>query len=244
MKPKLVILFILIFKVSFAQFTNTDVVAKIQTESIDGAISLLSNATNTSEVYKSLRYTFSVFRTNANDNLTKNIQEARFTLEANESKELSKISINEDEKDQLVVLLLIYEEDQIVGKDRLVFNEKKAKKVVEQNEEISDESDDGIELKGIVIEETKTKPGKDFYDFFYTSYSLSQINGNKVVGVFEKLSFGRSTIIQVKIEDNVIHEFIGKPDLEYLEQMSKIAIRKVYKYFKDLKKQKNDIFQY
>jgi hypothetical protein len=48
----------------------------------------------------------------------------------------------------------------------------------------------------------------------------------------------------VKIEDNIIHEFIGKPDLEYLEQMSKVAIRKVYKHFKDLKKQKKDIFQY
>ncbi|OED36119.1 hypothetical protein AB832_05795 [Flavobacteriaceae bacterium (ex Bugula neritina AB1)] len=73
---------------------------------------------------------------------------------------------------------------------------------------------------------------------------MNRINGIKVVGVYEKLSFGRSTIIQVKIEDNLIHEFLGKPDMEYLEQMSKTAIRKVYKYFQNLKKQKNSIFQY
>jgi len=241
-RPKLIILFIAVFQVSVAQHTNTDVVGKIKIEALDESMSAISIATNTTEVYKSLKYTFSVFRTNADNNLSKNNQEGRFTLEANESKELSIATINVADTDKIVVLLLIYDDDKIVGKDRVAFNENTtAQKTDNAVEELSN---DGIELKGIVTEETKTKPGKDFYDFFYTSYSLSQINGSKVVGVYEKLSFGRSTIIQVKIEDVVIHEFIGKPDLEYLEQMTKVAIRKVYKYFKDLKKQKNDIFQY
>jgi hypothetical protein len=242
MKFKLVILTTLFFQVSIAQFTNTDVVAKLKTETIDDIISVVGTVTNTTEVYKSLQYTISVFRTDADNNVSKNNQEGRFTLEANESKELSRGSISVEESDKIVLLLLIYEEDKIIGKDRLALNEENNQKPKKTEEDIS--SDDGIELKGIVIEETKTKPGRDFYEFFYALYTLNQINGNKVVGVYEKLSFGRSTIIQVKIEDNVIHEFIGKPDLEYLEQMSKIAIRKVYKYFKDLKKQKNDIFQY
>ncbi|PKV52540.1 Curli assembly protein CsgE [Aquimarina sp. MAR_2010_214] len=242
MKLKLVILATLFFQVSIAQFTNTDVVAKIKTVTIDDVISVVATATNTTEVHKSLQYTISVFRTDVDNNISKTNQEGRFTLEANENKELSRGSISVDESDKIVLLLLIYEEDKIIGKDRLAFNEKNNQEPKKAEEDIS--SDDGIELKGIVIEETKTKPGRDFYEFFYASYTLNQINGNKVVGVYEKLSFGRSTIIQVKIEDNVIHEFIGKPDLEYLEQMSKIAIRKVYKYFKDLKKQKNDIFQY
>lgn len=242
MKYTLVILVILFSQISIAQYTNTDVIAKIKTEGIDGSISVISVATNTTEVYKSLKYTITAFKTDANNNTSKSNHEGRFTLEANESKELTKASLNLEEGYKIVVLLLIYEDEKIIGKDRLEFNEEKTTKKQERLGE--DVSDDGIELKGIVIEETKTKPGKDFYDFFYTSYALNQINGSKVVGVYEKLSFGRSTIIQVKVEDNIIHEFIGKPDLEYLEQMSKIAIRRVYKYFKDLKKQKKDIFQY
>ncbi len=242
MKLKLIILFTLIFQVSIGQFVNIDVTAKIKIETIDGTVSVISTATNTTEVYKSLNYVFTVFRTDAQNNISKNNQEGRFTLEANESKELSKVSISIEDTDKTVVLLLlIYEEDVIIGKDRIAFNEPIKKKPQKVEEE---ESDDGLELKGIVIEETKTKPGRDFYEFFYNSYSLNQINGNKVVGVFESLSFGRTTIIQVKIEDNVIHKFISKPDLEYLEQMSKISIRKVYKYFKDLKNQKKDIFRY
>ncbi len=241
MKPKLLIFFILFVQVSIAQFTNTDVVAKINTEKIDEIITAVATVTNTTEVYKSLRYTLTVYRTDAQNNLSKNSQEERFTIEANETKELSSGTMSSKDPDKIVVLLLIYEEDKIIAKDRLAFNEEAKPQPKKVEEDISD---DGIELKGIVVEDTKTKPGRDFYEFFYNSYTLNQINGNKIVGVHETLSFGRTTILQVKIEDNVIHQFIGKPDLEYLEQMSKIAIRKVYKYFKDLKKQKNDIFQY
>lgn len=240
MNPKFFILAILVFQNSIAQFTNTEVVAKIKTETSNNMISVVGTVTNTTEVYKSLKYNMSVFKTDENNNVSKSNQEGRFTLEANESKELSKGTVSVEESSKMVILLLIYEEDVIVGKDRLAFSEK----IPQKSENAEGSKDDGIELKGIVVEETKTKPGRDFYEFFYTSYNLNQINGNKVVGVFEKLSFGRSTIIQVKIEDNIVHEFIGKPDVEYLEQMSKIAIRKVYKYFKDLKKQKKDIFQY
>ncbi|GGX33330.1 CsgE family curli-type amyloid fiber assembly protein [Aquimarina muelleri] len=240
MKAKFFILVVLVCQNSIAQFTNTEVVAKIKTETVNNMISVIGTATNTTEVYKSLKYTMSVFRTDTNNNISKSNQEGRFTLEANENKELSKGTLSIEESSKTVILLLIYEENVIVGKDRLVFNEKNSQELKKTEESLGD----GIELKGIVVEETKTKPGRDFYEFFYKSYTLNQINGSKVVGVFEKLNFGRSTIIQVKIEDNIVHEFIGKPDLEYLEQMSRIAIRKVYKHFKDLKKQKKDIFQY
>ncbi|KAA1246706.1 CsgE family curli-type amyloid fiber assembly protein [Aquimarina sp. RZ0] len=241
MNYKLIAVFVLFFQFSNGQFTNKEVVAKIKTERIDNVVSVIAEATNTTEVHKSLRYTLSVFRTSKDNNLQKNNQEGRFTLEANEQKKLATTSIRFAETDKIIILLLVYEEDKIVGKDRLAFNEATKKEVVKEDDNTAD---DGITLRGIVIEETKTKPGKDFYEFFYNSYTLNRINGNKIVGVYEKLSFGRSTIVQVKIEDNVIHEFLGKPDLEYLEQMSKISIRKVYKYFKDQENQKNDIFQY
>ncbi|WP_025741757.1 CsgE family curli-type amyloid fiber assembly protein [Aquimarina pacifica] len=240
MKLKILYTLFFCFQVTLAQYTNTDILAKIHIEAIDGSTNVIYKATNTTEINKSLRYLATVFKTDHNSNISKKIQEGRFTLEPNESKELFKSPITIQPDIKLVVLLLIYEEEEIVGKDRVAFNEEVIKE--EKNSEVA--SNDGIELKGIVVEETKTKPGRDFYEFFFSLYSQNQINGNKVVEVLEKLSFGRSTIIQVKIEDVTIHEFIGKPDLEYLEQMSKVAIRKVYKYFKDQKKQKEDIFQY
>lgn len=223
----------------FGQTTNTDVIAKIKTQKVDDIISIIATASNTTEVYKTLKYSILVNKTGiTTGNVSKNKQEGRFTLEANETKELAKTSLNTNEKDKIVILMLIYDEDEIIAKDRIVFNEDK----IQEEEPVKNK--DGIELTGIVIEETKTKPGRDFYETFYNKYTFNNINGKRIVGVYEKLSFGRSTIIQVKIDDNVVHEFIGKPDLEYLEQMAKLALRKVYKYFKDLEKQENNIKQY
>ena len=182
MKAVVYVLIVMVYQFSIAQYTNTEVVAKIKTTTIDDSVMVIGTAINTTEVYKSLTYVLSVFKTDNNANISKNKQEGKFTL--------------------------------------------------------------GVILTGIVLDETKTKPGRDFYDYFYNSYTLNQIIGNKVVGVYETLSFGRSTIIQIKIEDVIVHEFLGKPDLEYLDHMSKVSIRKVYKYFKDLKKQKHAIFQY
>ncbi len=239
MKTLIYIITLCFAPVIWGQSTNTEVVAKIKTKKVDNTITIIGTATNTTEVYKTLKYSLLVTKTGVvSDNTSKNTQGGRFTLSENETKKLSTIGINMAEKDKVVVLLLIYEEDQIIGKDRIAFNEKKkTKKKVEKN-------NDGIELKGIVIEETKTKPGRDFYETFYNKYTFSNINGNRIVGIYEKLSLGRSTIIQVKIDDNIIHEFLGKPDLEYLTEMATLSLRRVYKHFKDLEKQEQHIKQY
>ena len=244
MKPKRILLFVFLLSISInaQEKISEDVVAKIKLEQIDDIITIQATATNTTEVLKTLKYTLTVFRTTPSNNKSKNSQEGRFTLEANEYKELSQTSINKEERDHLVIMLLISSDQGIIATDRLEING--ASNAEQPHENQKNKPNDGIELKGIVVEETKTKPGKDFYDFFYSTYSLNQINGNKIVKVVENLSFGRSTIIKVTIEDNTIFEFLGKPDLEYLEQMSNTAVRKVYRYFQDLKEQKENIFQY
>ena len=241
------LLFFLLFFTAFlsAQSTNKDVVAKINTILLDDGVKLVATATNTTAIYKSLRYNFTVFKTDSLNKLNKEIKKDRFTLKENESVILELVSIQDIKNDKIIILLLIYDEDQIIGKDRIAYNEdlkQKNNAIKERQDETED--NDGLELRGIVTEETKTKPGRDFYEFFFNAYTLNNINGNKIVGVFEKLSFGRTTLIEVKIEEQVIHQCIGKPDLEYLEQMAKTAIRKVSKYFVDQKKIKNDIFQY
>jgi len=75
MNCKLCILFLLLMQFVHGQFTNTQVIAKIKTERIDDIITLNAEASNTTEVLKSLRYTFSVFRTDTNKNVSKNNQD-------------------------------------------------------------------------------------------------------------------------------------------------------------------------
>ena len=58
--------------------------------------------------------------------------------------------------------MLFDEKGNIIGKDRIVIGEKK------KSLEIKEQPADGLELTGLVFDETKTKFGKDFYDLFYT----------------------------------------------------------------------------
>ncbi|WP_345008064.1 CsgE family curli-type amyloid fiber assembly protein [Snuella lapsa] len=213
--------------------------AKIKFENVDDFISVKGTATNTLDVIKSLRYSMHVIKANnKTSNTSKSTQEGRFTLLANETKELSGTTINQDEKDKVIVILLIYDdEDVLLGKDRLVLS----------NNNVPVEAkipNDGIEILGIVTEDTKTKAGRDFYEFFYSMYNLNQIKGSKIVKISERLSLGRNTIIQISIDNSVVDEFFVKPNQEYLEQRAKLSIRKVFKYFQDIKKQKKYITQY
>lgn len=113
---------------------------------------------------------------------------------------------------------------------------KKKKDVVIKN--------DGIELTGIVTDETKTKFGKDFYDYFYFLYNDNKINANKIVKVGEELSFGRNTKIIIQVENEVILEFLARPDQEYLNEMAKSALYHTFQYLKKIEKEKQYMIQY
>ncbi|OHT45908.1 hypothetical protein B0A80_16670 [Flavobacterium tructae] len=97
---------------------------------------------------------------------------------------------------------------------------------------------------GIVANDTKTKLGNDFYDFFYAQYSKLRINTSKIVTVQEELTFGRTTKITILIDGEIVEEFISRPDEDFLKYMAESAASKAFKYFKDIEKQNKIITQY
>ena len=167
------------------------------------------------------------------------MQDGRMTLEPINKVILSKTQINRGKDDQIIVLLLIYDEDNvIIGKDRIVFGQEEEPKVSVLK------PNDGLEMIGIVSNETKTKLGNDFYDFFYSEFSKLKINSNKIIYVQEELTFGRTTKITVNIDGEIIEEFIARPEEDFLKYMSQTASSKVFKYFKNIEKQNKSIMQY
>ena len=181
----------------------------------------------------------SVFKKNkSNSNKSTNAQDGRVTLEPMQKIALSKTQINKSVEDQIIVLLLIYDEDnKIIGKDRVVFGEDDSNLGVVRPK-------DGLEMIGIVSNETKTKLGNDFYDFFYSAYSKLKLNSGKIISVQEELTFGRTTKISINVDNDVLEEFIAKPDEDFLKYMAETAAAKVFKYFKNIEKQNKFITQY
>ena len=224
----------------YSQISNKEVKAKINIEEIEGNIKITGVAENLTEIVQSLTYKLSVIKKNkVSNNQSNNAQEGLFTLEPNENKNLSTTQVNIGKEDEVIVMLLFYDSDKkLVGKDRIVIGEEAKKK---------DEGAlpvDGFELSGIISDDTKTKVGKDFYDFYYYIYNDKKINSKKIVTVSEELSFARNTKIIISIDNNTVYEFLAKPDEEFLTMVAEDSVYATYVYLRNLEKQNEQITQY
>lgn len=235
---------------SVSQIYNKDVSAAINLEVQDNSVlKITGSAHNTTEISKSLRFVLSVIKQGKNKNNNK--QEGRFVLEPGVKKNLSTTSINVNENDRTIILLLVYENEKIIAKGRKVLNgiEGEVDEVrnllkSSTNEDIKNTNEDGFILRGMVIEDTKTKAGNDFYDMFYSSYLSNNINGEKIVKIEERLAIGNTTQINVLVGDEVVVRFFVNPRNQYLKSMADNAIFRVNSYFQQLKNTKDQIKRY
>lgn len=221
-----------------AQILNTEVKAKIEISSFEDLVAITGTAENLTSVLQNLHYKLSVIKKNkTNSNVSNNSQKGSFTLEPNSKNILSTTKINISSKDETIILLLIYDEgEKLVGKDRLVVEYMKNK--------TTEEKEIGLEIKGIISDETKTKIGKDYYDLFFKKYNLENINASKIVTIEEEQLFGRTTKIKIVIDNITINEFIAKPNEEFLESMAEQSIVLTKKYLKQLELNEKLISQY
>lgn len=225
---------------SYSQVVYKEVKAKIEVEKIENILFIRGTAENLKSVYKSISYKLTVFKKNKlNSNSSKNAQDGRVILDPQQKVILSKTQINESKDDQIIILLIIYDENNaIIGKDRIEIGIDDESKVGETKPK------DGLEMMGIVSNDTKTKLGNDFYELFYKEYTKLKLNSSKIVAIQEELTFGRTTKIMVLVDGEVINEFISRPDEDYLKYMAETISSDVFKYFKNIEKQNKLIMRY
>lgn len=223
---------------SFSQTTNTVVKAKIEIEEVGEDFKIRGVAENLTNLVQSFSYKLSLIEKKIiSKNQSNSAQEGVFSIEPSETKKLSDAHVNIKKGDEVIVLLLFYDEKkQLIGKDRVVLNDKKKEKIILPS--------DGFEMKGIVSDETKTKIGKDFYDRYYYLYHEEKINASKIVVVSEELSFARSTKIIITIENEIIYEFVARPDEEFMTTMTNSSIYATMLYLINLEKQEKYFIQY
>lgn len=270
----LVIVYLIGFKFALAQISNGNVSSELNVETVDKISFITAKVSNKTELYFNLKYNFSVFvlkenykplkesleqflkspesesktlrdflkAQEENKYASKDFKEEYFTLNPYETKDLYKVSIEAKTQDEIIVLFLIFDdEEKIVAKSRVVLNDRKK---TTNNISAKSESNKSFQILGLVVEDTKTKSGKDFYDRFFFHYNYSNIKGNQVVKVKEMFSFRRTTRLIVSVGDDVIAEFFAYPNEEYIEEIAKISVQRVYKYFENKKKEKLYISQY
>lgn len=225
---------------ALSQVEYKEVKVKIEVEKVENMFSITGTVENLKSEFKNISYKLSVFKSNkSNSNNSKNVQDGRITLEPIQKVILSKTQVNGGQEDRIILLLMIYDEKNVViGKDRIVIGEEEEKKTG------SVKPKDGLEMTGIVSNDTKTKLGNDFYDFFYSEYSKLNINSNKIVTIQEELTFGRTTRIIVSMDGEIVDEFITRPDEDFLKYMAQNSSAKVFKYVKRIEEQNKLIIRY
>ena len=150
-----------------------------------------------------------------------------FELLPNEEKTIASYKFNIKENEELKAYLFIRDKDKLIAKDSVNINE-----VVEILQTTSIREDE-IEIIGLVVENVKTKIGKDFYDFFYQKYNGSGTKYPFVININEKPFLGgRGALVSVEIGDDKIFEFQARPDEEMLQNAAVYALKLIENYSK------------
>lgn len=205
-------------------FSQDDVKAKIISNVVDNLIDIKAVAQNNEPVFKEdYSYLLFALKKGTDGNYSRSNQSDKFSLKANEKKELAILKINIQKDEEYKVYLFIRKDKQLISKDSIVIYaaEKEADRVIEET---------GFEIKGIVVESVITKIGKDFFDYFYQAYSTSGTQHPFIINIKEKPYFGRSSIISIEIEDNKIVEFYSKPDEDFLRSQVRSTLQRIYQY--------------
>lgn len=236
-----------------AQLYNKEVIAKISIEDKSEFFTFTATAENLTSSDKNLRYQFFAFENDADNNVIKSGQENRSYLSANEIQVLATLSINSNFEGKIIVLLVIYDdEDRPIGQDRIeVSTINELKKVVAERTAIAlnsgdqTDSQDGFTINGLVIQKTLTKAGRDFYKYFGLLYYNKKIKTAKNILIEEVPGFRvRTTLISVKVGNQLVWRFFSRPTRKFLEEMANTAIDKSILYMQQIERQSENLRGY
>lgn len=208
-----------------------NVSAKIEVNNIEGALKLKAIAKNEGTVHQSLNYIFLALKKSKQQNMSSTQQENKFTLSPGEIKILGEINLNIVKEDALKVYLFIKDEksQKVIAKDSLEMNSKNFNNSVAYEKTSSEEN---MMLKSLVINDTKTKIGDDFYGKFFSLLMLNDISFTFRVRIAELPTNGRNTQVQVFANEENIASFNAKPDDDFLNDMVQQTVALLINYEK------------
>lgn len=106
----------------------------------------------------------------------------------------------------------------------------------EQKKEANKRSSEQIirmEVDGMVLDETISKIGRDFYSVFYQYWEAPEKAYNYTISVSEQPSPSLGTIVTVEVNDTPVYRTRLQPRYAVIEQASKQAVRNTYYYVKN-----------
>lgn len=167
----------------------------------------------------SISYELLVKRQTPAGNLSTNRQGGQALIKPNEKKMLSVFSVNREEEDAFSAELKVFENGRQILSDSI-------KSEVRQEIENEDQpSYDENQVSGnmLIIDNTRTSAGHDFYELFYNAWEAPP-GGESVVIDIEELPFrGLTTLIKIKLDEITVFSQHIQPQRRYLEELTPVA---------------------
>lgn len=88
----------------------------------------------------------------------------------------------------------------------------------------------GLEFGDLVINQTKSKAGKDFFYVFYQYWSAPENAGNFMISISEQPTPSMGTIISIKVDGQEIFKSRLQPRYDMIEELAKRAVAICYYY--------------
>lgn len=82
----------------------------------------------------------------------------------------------------------------------------------------------GLESSGLVVDQTITKIGHDFYDQFFSHWEAPADSRDFIIAISEKPSRGNNAIVTVTVNDEELMELPLQAKYEFIEETAQQAI--------------------
>lgn len=235
-----------------AQFFNKEIKAVIKVERNSEFYTFKATVENiTPGDRENLRYEYLAFRTDAENKTEKQSRGDRFIIRANDIIILADLAINFNVEGKIVIVLLVYDEnDKPIGKDRVVLPNGGKSEVQYDNpptvarSEDQARPNDGVFFEGFVIENTITKAGRDFHRFFTQEKFNRGVTTSKNIVITETPARGRTTRIQVTIDDKLIWQFFTQPRKEFLKDQAITTLERSIRHLQNLQRRSQQLTRY
>ncbi|MEM8907261.1 MAG: curli-like amyloid fiber formation chaperone CsgH [Bacteroidota bacterium] len=213
---------------------------------------------NASNQTQTLSYQLKVDRSGINGTAQQQ-QNGAFTVLPDETKVLGKIQFYKANQSFYKIALKVYDELELILQDSLVYGSdpNTTKKqtpppapatatpsplpsIASDNKPLKSTTPDNLEIDGLIIDETRSKIARDFYDLFYNKWIAPRNASNYSILVRELPSRGRGARVAILINDKEIVQRFVPPRYETIETLVNNAIGRARQYLsknEDLKQQ-------
>lgn len=101
----------------------------------------------------------------------------------------------------------------------------------EETKKVSRDAD--IEVDGLLFDETRTKNGRDFYDYFYRDWQAPANAKNYSIYLSEKPYRLTTTMIEIRINETLVFQAFLQPRSDYLEMLAEQAVAQTKIYLEN-----------